>query len=146
MADALNYSESLARHSFYYLLDNAEESTRTGLVKKLTSYLWIADGITVLEGSMLGKITRISEINSKGAAVDMYFDGLSCRRTSENKEQYFGRDADPTAVYKWVRDLSKKADEVLRPMKLDTGNVWVADEVAVKVGGKNYWLFNVMDS
>ncbi len=34
MADDLNYSESLARHSFYYLLDNAEESTRTGLVKE----------------------------------------------------------------------------------------------------------------
>ena len=31
-------------------------------------------------------------------------------------------------------------------MKVDTGRVWVADEVAVKVGGKNYWLFNVMDS
>ena len=31
-------------------------------------------------------------------------------------------------------------------MKVDTGGVWVADEVAVKVGGKNYWLFNVMGS
>ena len=31
-------------------------------------------------------------------------------------------------------------------MKVDTGAVWVADEVAVKVGGKRYWLFNVMDS
>ena len=31
---------------------------------------------------------------------------------------------------------------MLRPMKVDTDGVWVA----VKVGGKNYWLFNVMDS
>ena len=33
-------------------------------------------------------------------------------------------------------------------MKVTTGGVWVADEVVVKVGGKNYWLFNVnvMDS
>ena len=47
MADDLNHSESLARHSFYYLVDNAEESTRAGFVKKLASYPWIADGITV---------------------------------------------------------------------------------------------------
>ena len=146
MADDLNYSESLVRHSFYYLLDNAEESTRAGLVKKLASYPWIADGITVLEGSVLGKIIRISEINSKGAAADMYFDGASYRRTAENMREYFGRDTDPTVVYKWVRALSKRADTVLRSMKADTGGVWVADEVAVKVGGKNYWLFNVMDS
>ena len=84
--------------------------------------------------------------HEKGAAVEMYFDGLSYRRTAGNMDQFFGRDTDPTAVYKWVRDLSKKADAVLRPIKVDTGDVKVADEVAVKVGGKNYWLFNVMDS
>ena len=49
-------------------------------------------------------------------------------------------------VYRWVRELTEKADGVLRPMKVDTGAVWVADEVAVKVGGKTYWVFNVLDS
>ena len=61
-------------------------------------------------------------------------------------EQFFGRDTGSTSVYRWVRELTEKADEVLRLMKVDTGRVWVADEVAIKVGGKNYWLFNVMDS
>ena len=61
-------------------------------------------------------------------------------------DQFFGRETTGASVYGWVRDLSKKADDVLRPMKVDTGRVWVADEVAVKVGGKTYWLFNVMDS
>ena len=84
--------------------------------------------------------------HEKGAAVDMYFDGLSYRRTAGNMDQFFGRDTNTATVYRWVRDLSKKADDVLRPMKVDTGRVWVADEVAIKVGGKNYWLFNVMDS
>ena len=68
--------------------------------------------------------------------MDLHFDGLSYRQTAENMEQYFGRETTQMSVYGWVRDLSKKADEVLRPMKVDTGAVWVADEVAVKVGGK----------
>ena len=76
MADDLNFSESLALHSFYYLVDNAEESTRAGLVKKLASYPWIADGITVLEGSVLGKIIRISEINSETALKLWLDDGI----------------------------------------------------------------------
>ena len=84
--------------------------------------------------------------HEKGAAVEMYFDGLSYRRTAENMDQFFGRETTGASVYRWVRDLSKKADDVLRPMKVDTDRVWVADEVVVKVGGKNYWLFNVMDS
>ena len=84
--------------------------------------------------------------HEKGAAVDLYFDGVSYRRTAENMEQYFGRETGATSVYRWVRELTEKADSVVKPMKVDTGGVWVADEVAVKVGGKNYWLFNVMDS
>ena len=84
--------------------------------------------------------------HEKGAAADLYFDGVSYRWTAENMEQYFGRETGQMSVYRWVRDLSKRADDVLRPMKVDTGRVWVADEVVVRVGGKNYWLFNVMDS
>ena len=78
--------------------------------------------------------------------MDLYYDGHSYRKTADNIGQYFDRETNTATVYRWVRDLSKKADEVLRPMQVATGGVWVADEVVVKVGGKNYWLFNVMDS
>ena len=61
--------------------------------------------------------------HEKGAAVDLYFDGHSYRRTAENIGQYFDRETTQVSVYRWVRDLSKKADEVLRPMKVDTGGV-----------------------
>ena len=84
--------------------------------------------------------------HEKGAAVDLHFDGLSCRRTAENIGQYFGRDTTQVTVYRWVRELAQKAAEILRPLKAATGDSWVADELVVNVGGRNYWLFNVMDS
>ena len=68
--------------------------------------------------------------HEKGAAVDLYFDGVSYRRTAENIGQYFDRETSPGSVYGWVRDLSKKADSVLRPMKVDAGNVCVATAIA----------------
>ena len=84
--------------------------------------------------------------HEKGAAVDMYYDSLSCRWTAENMEQYFGRETGTTGVYRWVRELSAKADEILRPVKATTRDSWVADEPVINVGGQKYWLFNVMDS
>ncbi len=46
--------------------------------------------------------------HEKGAVADLYFDGVSYRRTAKNMGEYFGRDMDPTVVYKRVRDLSKR--------------------------------------
>lgn len=48
-----------------------------------------------------------------GAAVDMYFDDLSYRRVDGNRGQYFGRDTGEATVYRWVRDLTETADEIL---------------------------------
>ena len=42
--------------------------------------------------------------------------------------------------------MTTKADSEIKPIKVNAGNEWIADEVVVSVGGKNYWLFNVMDS
>ncbi len=60
-------------------------------------------------------------------------------------KQYFGRETTQVSIYRWVRELTAKADTALKP-KVDTGDVWVADEVVVNVGGQKYWLFNVMDA
>ena len=89
---------------------------------------------------------RHATAHEKGAAVDMYFDGVSYRKTAQNMEQYFGRRTAPCTIYRWVRDLTAKADSALKPMKVNAGKTWVADEVVINVGGQNYWLFNVMDS
>lgn len=84
--------------------------------------------------------------HEKGAAVDMYFDGVSYRKTAQNVEQYFGRKTGSTSIYRWVRELTAKADAALKPIKVNAGDTWVADEVAINVGGQIYWLFNVMDA
>ena len=81
-----------------------------------------------------------------GAAVDMYFDGLSYRRVADNMGEHFNLHTNPTTVFRWVQEQSRRATEAARDCKVTTGDKWVADEVAVKVGGKQYWLFNVMDS
>ena len=84
--------------------------------------------------------------HEKGSAVDMYFDGLSYRQTADNIGQYFGRETSHSSVYKWVRELTGRAEAETAAVRIPTGKTWVADEMRVKVGGQEYWLFNVMDS
>ena len=81
-----------------------------------------------------------------GAAVDMYFDGLSYRRTAENIGEYFHRPTNAATVYRWVNEQTAKAKEVVEDTKIETGPEWVADELQVRLGGQKYWLFNVMDA
>ena len=81
-----------------------------------------------------------------GAAVDMYFDGLSYRRVAENIGDYFHRPTTAVTVFRWVKDLTAKAKEIVEEQKVYTGRLWVADELQVRVGGEKYWVFNVMDS
>ena len=81
-----------------------------------------------------------------GAAVDMYFDGISYRRVAENIGDYFHRPTNAATVYRWVKDLTAKAKDVVEETKVDTGPEWVVDELQVRLGDEKYWIFNVMDS
>ncbi len=47
---------------------------------------------------------------------------------------------------RWVHDYADRAHEIVSDTKIRTGPEWVADEIVVRVGGRKYWLFNVMDS
>ena len=51
-----------------------------------------------------------------------------------------------STVYRWVQEHSQRAAELVSDFKVKAGDEWVADEIAVKVGGKQFWLFNVMDA
>ena len=81
-----------------------------------------------------------------GAAVDMYFDGLSYRRVAENIGEHFGRPTKAATVYRWVNDLTAKAQDVVEHTPVEVGPEWVVDELQVRLGGKKYWIFNVMDA
>ena len=82
-----------------------------------------------------------------GAAVNMYYDGLSYKRIAENIAEMFDRpEPSKRSIYQWVRTYTNKAIDEMKEHKAHTGDEWVADEMVLKVGGRNYWNWNVMDS
>ena len=82
-----------------------------------------------------------------GAAVGMYYDGLSYKRTAENLSEIFEiPEPSKASVYEWIRDYSELAKREMEKHKARTGPEWVADESTVTVNGRKLWNWNVMDA
>ena len=42
--------------------------------------------------------------------------------------------------------MTATTKDVLTDSPIPTGDEWIADEISLKVGGKQYWIFSVMDA
>ena len=85
--------------------------------------------------------------NQVGAAVRMFYSGMSYKQIAESmEEQYDIPEPSKATIYRWVQEYTDRALDHMRDHKAQTGDEWVADEMVVKVGGENYWNWNVMDS
>ncbi len=95
-------------------------------------------------GQVAGRHATAEQI---GMAIRMYYGGTSYKATAETMAD--GHDiAEPSkeTLYRWVKEYTDAAQDILADHPAHTSGKWVADEVQVKVGGKQYWLWNVMDS
>lgn len=82
-----------------------------------------------------------------GAAVNMYYDGLSYKRVAENIAEIFDRpEPSKRSIYQWMRKYTDKALRTMKEYPAHTSDEWVADEMVLEVGGKKMWNWNVMDS
>ncbi len=79
------------------------------------------------------------------SVIDMYYSGMSLRQISRHLD-HMGKDK-PSAstIYRWVIRFSKQAAESTNKYIPNVGNVWVADETMLKIGGKKIWLYDIID-
>ncbi len=80
-----------------------------------------------------------------GAAMGMFYEGLSTADISRQLEATFKQTINPSTVYRWVMEYSKKAHAFMDTLKAKTSDTWVVDETVVKVAGKNVWYWDVID-
>jgi transposase-like protein len=78
-------------------------------------------------------------------AIGMYYCGMSLNNISEHIEQEYGTPATNAAIYNWLIRYSKQAVEKTKGYIPKVGDVWVADEVVLFIGGKKFWLIDIID-
>jgi putative transposase len=79
-------------------------------------------------------------------AVYDYYAGVSLRKIVDGVDQKIGRRPSDSAIYGWVKRLTKVALAEVRHYTPQVGDKWLADECVLKLkDGKKYWLINVID-
>ena len=49
-------------------------------------------------------------------------------------------------IYNWIRRFSQEAIDRVKDFHPIVGNTWIGDETVLKVGGRNIWFFDVIDT
>ena len=82
------------------------------------------------------------------AAHELYFDGLSLKKTARQLGKLLGVRKDKSAIWRWITSYPEAVSEFLGNFRALTGPTWCADEMAIKCAWErepDKWLWNVMD-
>lgn len=96
-----------------------------------------------------------------GAALDLYYSGLSFKQLAEHMEDFYDvPEPSKHSTHDWIKGYSILAKRFMdgevgedgredsatgKPIKANVGDHWVADELFVRVEGDQFYLWNVMD-
>ena len=82
-----------------------------------------------------------------GGAIRMYYGGTSYKNTGDTLEDLHDvNEPHKATVYRWMKEYTAVAKDILADYPAHTSGKWVADEMQVNVGGEKFWLWNVMDA
>lgn len=80
------------------------------------------------------------------AALSCYFGGMPLDAVQRHLEQQYDIYLSESGIYNWVVRFSKEAVDRAKPFKPIVGDTWIADETVLKVGGRNIWFWDIIDS
>jgi putative transposase len=79
------------------------------------------------------------------SALGMFLGGLSCMEISRQLDTVYHSSVDPSTIYRWVMEYSRKAIAFTDKLKADTSDTWVVDETVIEVAGQKVWFWDVID-
>ena len=79
------------------------------------------------------------------SAVGQYFRGMPLDSIQGQLKQDYDLDMSEWGIYKWVERFAQKAVKEAKTFKPKVGDVWLADETVLKINGRNYWFWDLID-
>jgi putative transposase len=84
--------------------------------------------------------------NQVSTALGDYYEGMSIEAIRRQLEQEHQNTPSSSTVYEWILRFTKQAIEDTKDTKPNVGDVWVADETVLKIGGKKVWFWDIIDA
>jgi len=87
-----------------------------------------------------------SPVSHVGDALHSYFSGMSLNEVKHNLEQQYNDSPSVSTIYRWLDRFIKVAEDKVKDIKPNVGDVWVCDETVLRIGGKKVWFWDIIDS
>jgi putative transposase len=84
-------------------------------------------------------------IEAIASAVYQYYAGLSLNEIRGYIDQQYKFSPSDSAIYGWVTKFSKTAIDEAKNLTPKVGDTWVADETVLFIGGRQFWLIDIID-
>jgi transposase-like protein len=95
---------------------------------------------------MNGKFAKMrTSKNLIVAAINLYYDGLSLRKTQKNLERLFGEKVSQVTILNWIRKYSILVKEYVKTLVPQLSGLWHEDETMLKCEGRNVWFWEMID-
>lgn len=119
------------------------EIIKKGIDKGSQQYLCLKCGRKFnAKDAPYGMRTTITQI---GDSLGLYYTGSSLRDIAEHLKTVYGNEVDRSTVYRWLIKFSREAVGLLEPIHPKVGEVWIADETAIKFENRLYWIWDIID-
>ncbi|MDG6967123.1 MAG: IS6 family transposase [Nitrososphaerota archaeon] len=80
------------------------------------------------------------------AALNLYFEGLSVRKTQRQLKRLIGEEVNEATIWHWVQKYSKLVNAyVIKAHTPQTSGKWHEDETVIKCEGRDQWLWEMID-
>jgi len=79
------------------------------------------------------------------AAINLYYDGLSLRKTQKNLKRLFGKKVSQVTILNWIRKYSILVKEYVKTLVPQLSGLWHEDETMLDCEGRNVWFWEMID-
>lgn len=80
------------------------------------------------------------------AALNLYFDGLSVRKTQKELKKLLGEEVNSATVWRWVQKYSRLVSAyVEKTQRPQLSGKWHHDETVIKCEGRDQWFWEMID-
>lgn len=85
-------------------------------------------------------------VRQLGDVIGQYYGGMSLKELRRQFEQQHQESLSRSSFDRWLAKFSRIAVDEARKYHPKVGSTWLADECVLKIGGRNIWCWDIIDS
>lgn len=79
-------------------------------------------------------------------ALSLYYEGMGLKTIRQYLQQLYHSYPSDSTIYEWIERFTRKGIAADRKYQPEVGDVWVADETVLKIGGKTVFFWDIIDA